>query len=389
MGAFGIPGFGTSDIPGGSSSGGGFLDFLNSSTFKNLIGLGTGITGLVLSNNAANNASDAMANAANNAALLQANSANDALRFGQQVYADQQHNLAPFLASGTSAQVNLARLLGVLPKDRAATAGTPGTPGTPATPASLMHVSSQDMPNPDDGNIGGFPIGRFTADGLPTQESGVLGGPSVSDGILHIDGTPGTPGTPGVPADPGLNLSQYVNPDLGAEGSLMQGWTGKFNAPTDVTEQNDPGYAFRLAQGMKALNAGAAAKGNLLSGGTVKAGQRYAQDYASNEYGNVYNRALGEYQQGYNEFQQGQTNQYNRLASLAGLGQTTAAQLNTAGTQAAGNNSSILLNSANQIGNQLNNAGYARGSGYINANNAITGGINNISTSLKQLLGGG
>lgn len=54
--------------------------------------------------------------------------------------------------------------------------------------------------------------------------------------------------------------------------------------------QADPGYAFRLSEGMKALERSAAARGGLLSGGAGKAFQRYGQDLASLEYGNAFDR---------------------------------------------------------------------------------------------------
>lgn len=52
----------------------------------------------------------------------------------------------------------------------------------------------------------------------------------------------------------------------------------------------DPGYAFRLSEGLKALERSAAARGGLLSGGTGKALSRYGQDLASQEYGNAFQR---------------------------------------------------------------------------------------------------
>jgi hypothetical protein len=127
------------------------------------------------------------------------------------------------------------------------------------------------------------------------------------------------------PAGLNTNLSSLINPQLGGFGSLMQGFGENFNAPTNVTEQNDPGFQFRLQQGTDAIQRSAAAKGNLLTGGTAKDLMDYGQNSASNEYGNVYNRALGEYQQRYNIFQQHQADQFNRLASIAGLGQTAQA----------------------------------------------------------------
>ena len=85
-------------------------------------------------------------------------------------------------------------------------------------------------------------------------------------------------------------------------------WDKTFQAPTAADETNDPGYNERLAQGQQALQQSAAAQGTLLTTGTQKALERYGQDYASNEYQNVYNRALGQYQQDYQQY----LNQYQQ-----------------------------------------------------------------------------
>jgi hypothetical protein len=158
-------------------------------------------------------------------------------------------------------------------------------------------------------------------------------------------------------------------------GALSQPWTQPFVAPTGATEMNDPGYQFRLQQGMDALQRSAAAQGNLLTGGTLKDLTNYAQNYASNEYSNVYNRALTEYQQRYNIFQANQANQFNRLAALAGAGQTAAGQLGSLG-----------LGTAHDISGLTADIGGARASGYINQGNiwggALTGATGNISQAL-------
>lgn len=57
--------------------------------------------------------------------------------------------------------------------------------------------------------------------------------------------------------------------------------------------QMDPGYGFRMSEGLKALDRQAAARGGLISGGALKAAQRYGQDVASQEFGNAYNRLAG------------------------------------------------------------------------------------------------
>lgn len=113
----------------------------------------------------------------------------------------------------------------------------------------------------------------------------------------------------------------------------------------------DPGYAFRLSEGMKALERSRAAGGNLLSGGTIRAGQRYAQDLASQEYGNAFNRYQAERAATLQPYQ-----------SLAGIGQTAA---------------NTLTGAAGQLG-QGQAAGYgqmgsALASGYMGTANALAG----------------
>lgn len=98
-------------------------------------------------------------------------------------------------------------------------------------------------------------------------------------------------------------------------GSLMQTFKGQ-----DIYK--DPSYQFRLNQGTNAIQSGAAAQGGLLSGATQKALLDYGQQAASQEFGNAYNR-----------FNADQTNQYNRLSNLIGIGQNAAAQVGNAGAQ--------------------------------------------------------
>jgi len=176
-------------------------------------------------------------------------------------------------------------------------------------------------------------------------------------------------------------LSQLTQPG----GELLKPWDTPFNAPTDITMQNDPGYAFRLAEGQKILERSAAAKGNLLTGGTAKALERFGQDYASNEYGNVYERAMREYGQKYDIFQNNQANKYNRLAGLAGIGQVSATELGREGGQAAQNTTGINFATAQGVGNAYQNAAAARASGYINSANMWGGALGNIANYAGQL----
>ncbi len=62
--------------------------------------------------------------------------------------------------------------------------------------------------------------------------------------------------------------------------------------------QTDPGYQFRLQQGVNALSNSAAARGGTFSGAQAKALSDYGQKTGSAEYGNYFNRLAGVSEQG-------------------------------------------------------------------------------------------
>lgn len=115
----------------------------------------------------------------------------------------------------------------------------------------------------------------------------------------------------------------------------------------------DPGYAFRLSEGQKALDRQAAARGGLISGGALKAAQRYGQEMGSQEYTNAFNR-----------YQTERAARLQPLQSLAGVGQTTAQQIGQAGQQMASN-----------VGEAYQGAANARASGYVGQANALNQGL--------------
>lgn len=149
---------------------------------------------------------------------------------------------------------------------------------------------------------------------------------------------------------------------------------GGFQAPTAVTEQNDPGYQFRLQQGTQALDRSAASRGEALGGGQIKAAQQYGQDFGSNEYGNVYNRALGTYQTNFGNLQQ-----------LAGLGLNATNTGVNAGNINASGQSSNLLQSLGIQADALTGGANARASGYVGGTNALTSGLSGAAGGLSNL----
>jgi hypothetical protein len=130
---------------------------------------------------------------------------------------------------------------------------------------------------------------------------------------------------------------------------------GKYSRDFGMADyQADPGYAFRLSEGMKGLQNSAAARGLLSSGSTLKGITDYSQGMASQEYGNAYNR-----------YQTNRANQLNPLQSLMGSGQTAANTL----TGAAGNLGQGLAQGAAAMGS-------ANASSYMNTGNALTNALN-------------
>lgn len=102
--------------------------------------------------------------------------------------------------------------------------------------------------------------------------------------------------------------------------------------------QNSPDYAWALDQGLKGVDRSAAARGNLYSGGHTADVMNYAQGLASQNFGNY----------------------WNRLAGMAGQGQTAANNLGSYG-----------MTMANNIGGYLNNIGNSQANAYNNQYNTF------------------
>ncbi len=117
--------------------------------------------------------------------------------------------------------------------------------------------------------------------------------------------------------------------------------------------QQDPGYGFRLKEGLRALESSAAARGGLLSGNQMRGVTRFGQELGSQEYTNAFNR-----------YQAERAARLNPLQSLAGMGQSNAATM----AQQAGQYGQNLAQGAATMGN-------IRASGYMNTANALTGAL--------------
>jgi hypothetical protein len=126
----------------------------------------------------------------------------------------------------------------------------------------------------------------------------------------------------------------------------------------------DPGYGFRMSEGMKALERSAAARGGLLSGATLRGVQRFGQDLASQEYGNAYAR-----------YQANRNAQINPLQGILGQGQTSTNVLTNAAGDVGRGVGATYMNAGNAQAAGMTGAGQARASGYVGQANALTGAL--------------
>jgi hypothetical protein len=140
--------------------------------------------------------------------------------------------------------------------------------------------------------------------------------------------------------------------DVGVTAVNRLGAQTRFD-PNAFNYQADPGYAFRLAEGNKALNASAAARGGMISGNALKAAQTYGQNMGSQEYQNAYNR----YVQGY------------------GINTANDQFLANMGQSSANNQANAIGNFGNAYAANTIGAGNAMAAGQIGSANAYTNAV--------------
>jgi len=119
-----------------------------------------------------------------------------------------------------------------------------------------------------------------------------------------------------------------------------------------------PNYQFMLKEGIGAQSQ------NLNAGGGGSnigiAGTKFAEDYANNAY-----------QQAFNNYQAQQTNIYNKLAGIAGIGQQSLANLSNLSTGNATNISNLGVGAAN-----------AQAAGQVGSASALASGLNSVGSNL-------
>lgn len=137
---------------------------------------------------------------------------------------------------------------------------------------------------------------------------------------------------------------------------------------SDLNANLAPNYQFMRDQGI-----GATAESMNVGGGGSNvdlAKTKFAEDYAGTAYQNALNNYMTQQQQGFNQGLESTTGIFNRLASIAGIGQT-------ANTTSA----NLATNTTNAIGQLGVGAAGAIGAGQVGAANATAGAYGNIGNT--------
>lgn len=265
------------------------------------------------------------ANAAGSASDKQSQSAAAAQATQLHMYNQTRDDQAPWRQAGNNALSSLSGYMGL------------------PTQSRVFDSAGYDKANKDYQNsLQGQSQYGYTPLGLPT------GGSSAE----MWNATGSSP----VPASAAPNKDDYYTNQTTPGDPNAQGMH-QFNA-SDLNASLAPNYKFMLDQGLGAVNNQASVGGGLVGGNALKGINDYAQNYAQNGY-----------QQAYNNYNANQTNIFNRLSNIAGLGQTSVGQTGNIGANLAGN-----IGSAQMAG------GAAQAAGIMGTGKAISGGMNNISS---------
>ena len=124
---------------------------------------------------------------------------------------------------------------------------------------------------------------------------------------------------------------------------------------------------------MKGQGLGATRQALNVGGGgsnVERGGIKFAEDYASNAYQNALDNYMRQEAQKFNQQQTGLGNVYNRLAGIAGIGQTATGQTANLGQSTASNIGQLGIGGASALG-----------AGQIGAANAMAGGYQGIGNA--------
>lgn len=218
----------------------------------------------------------------------------------------------------------------------------------------------------------GVGFGTATPQGISASSAGPFADPAANAEVQRLLANPSGPtdlqgiiqqvaaGWNQVPTAQGG--PQAVQPPQTGDtslGGINQGqFNHQFNAQ-DLQTNLAPNYQWQLDQGLGALQNSQAGKSGLVSGNAMRGLNDYAQNFASNAYQNAFNN-----------YNTQQSNIFNRLSTIAGLGSASA-----------NNNAGVGAQTGAGMANSMIAGGQAQAAGTVGSANALAGGLNNATGS--------
>lgn len=284
---------------------------------------------------AAERASDAQVEASDKATELQG-----------RIYEDQRNLLTPTALAGAGARARQMLMTGSSPEEvkqyLSSMRSAVGTPGG-VSQITGQPAASTDWAGYADhyGILDEARTGTIASQNRPSEwarsltERGITDPAAIGRDYYEQWGRSAGHALPGAPGGP--RATNAAAPAAAVNNNDLS-WVDEWDPEAFL--RSTPGYQFRLDEGRDAIDASASASGRLFSGRTGKELQRYGQDYASAEYGDL----------------------YDRLGGLAGTGDASKGQ---------------IINVAGQYGQNasgnIRDAGAARASSYLGVADAQAG----------------
>jgi hypothetical protein len=174
----------------------------------------------------------------------------------------------------------------------------------------------------------GAAAGAAIAGGLASGAVGLVGS-ALQKGASSGGASAANAAQTGALAQARQDLLPYTTAGTNALGvaSDLSGANGPDAATAAMANfYTSPGYQFRLDEGLRGINQGAAAQGAFRSGATVKAEENYAQGQAGQEFSNYYSRLYDLSKLGENAATGTASADVSTGAGIAGTDKAAAAQ---------------------------------------------------------------
>lgn len=329
--------------------------------------------------------------AASDAADAQTAAANNATAFQQHMFDTTQANLKPYMQTGGYANTALQNLTGIGPRydnsayqtahDAWAAHGGSSSGSGSSSGAYFVHVPTQkdsssvgtsdrsnyllsngNYINPGNNHMfdqAGHDLGFV---GVPFQDFS----PSVGGAFTPLAGSPGASSLSNNSSASGAEPQLTDFTMSGSENDPLKSPLLKSITMDQASLEKTPGYQFNLRQGLKSTQNAAAARGLGSSGAALKGAANYATGLADSTYQNQFANAVTN-----------QTNQFNRLYSMANSGQNAAAGLGGIGQQTAANIGSNMIGAGNAQAAGINGAAAAYGGGFQGAGYQVGNALQN------------